>query len=121
LPLYIVTDGNKLVQHRKLAALNLLSRVKRSFITHRFGIRHAKPSPYCFQRICALENTSPQQVIYIADNPVKDFVGIKPLGYKTIRVLTGQHKSTVMPPAFEADRQIHSLAELDWALINTII
>jgi len=120
LPIYIVTDGNKLVQQKKLEALDLVGRVKRCFITHRFGIRNAKPSPYCFQKICASEKVCSAQVIYIADNPSKDFVGIKPLGFRTVRVLTGQHKMLQKPAAYEAEFRIHSLHELDWSLLNAI-
>ena len=30
-------------------------------------------------------------MLYVADHPRKGFVGIKPLGFRTLRVLTGQH------------------------------
>lgn len=119
-PLYIVTDGNKLVQHNKLEALGLKKRVRRYFITHRFGLRNAKPSPYCFHKICEAERVEPQQVVYIADNPNKDFVGIKPLGFPTVRVLTGQHRSVTKPAEYGADFIISSLQELDRALLAEI-
>jgi putative hydrolase of the HAD superfamily len=119
-PLYIVTDGNKLVQQNKIEALGLEKRVRRCFITHRFGVRNAKPSPYCFHKICETEHVEPQQVIYIADNPYKDFVGIKPLGFKTLRVLTGQHRAIEKPAEFEAEFRIPSLNELDRPLLETI-
>ncbi len=110
-PLYIVTDGNKVVQHNKLTALGLPKLVKRCLITHRFGVRHAKPSPYCFKKICEWEKVQPEQVFYIADNPRKDFVGIKPLGFNTVRVLTGQHKDIRLPEEYEADYRIASLTD----------
>jgi len=59
-------------------------------------------------------------VIYIADNPNKDFVGLKPLGFKTIRVLKGPYKDLKKPPEFEADLNIRSLAELDVELLNSL-
>lgn len=120
LPLYIVTDGNKVVQQHKVEALGLPERVNRVFITHRFGIRHAKPSPYCFSKICANESVPPNQVVYIADNPRKDFVGIKPPSFRTVRVLTGQHRLLAMPEEYEAEWRIASLQEMNQELLDRI-
>lgn len=111
-PLYIVTDGNKLVQHQKVLALDLYAKVKGCFITHRYGIKNAKPSSYCFEKIAELEKCPPQQIVYIGDNPQKDFVGLRPLGFRTIRLMQGQHKGRVMAENYEADRQIRSLDQL---------
>lgn len=111
-PLYIVTDGNKLVQHNKLVALGLYHHMKHCYVTHRYGKHHAKPSPYCFLHIAKKEKVSPNDVVYIGDNPLKDFVGIKPLGFRTIRVMTGQYKDVRMPLEYEADECIESLTEL---------
>ena len=119
-PLYIVTDGNKLVQQSKIKALGLANRVHRCLVTHRFGICHAKPSPYCFLKICEWERVEPEQVVYIADNPNKDFVGVKPLGFKTVRVLTGQYTHVIKSSSYEADITIHSLAELNMKLLDRI-
>ena len=117
---YLVTDGNKLVQSNKVEALRLKPRFERVFITHRFGIRHAKPSPYCFQLIAKTEGVSPQNIVYVGDNPVKDFVGLKPLGFKTVRVLTGVHRDVRLSRCFEADVSIPSLDELTPHLIEEL-
>lgn len=119
-PQYIVTDGNKLVQASKIRALGLDQRVKFCYITHRYGIKNAKPSPYCFQKICEREQVAPKEVVYIADNPNKDFVGIKPLGFRTIRILQGQYKQLTLPEAYEADQQIYSLQELTEDLLRGV-
>jgi putative hydrolase of the HAD superfamily len=119
-PLYIVTDGNKVVQENKIKALGLERRVKFVFITHRYGIKNAKPSPYCFLKICERETVAPNEVVYIADNPHKDFVGIKPLGFKTIRILQDQYKNITLPVTHEADRKIQSLAEIKEDLLNKL-
>jgi len=117
---YLVTDGNKLVQHNKVDALGLLPRFKRVMITHRFGVRHAKPSPYCFKMIAETERAIPQQIVYVGDNPAKDFVGIKPLGFRTIRVLTGAHRNVRKPHRYEANVTIKSLDELTPALLDNL-
>ena len=112
IPRYIVTDGNKLVQQRKLQALKLEQRMKRCFITHRYGVRHSKPSPYCFQKIAQIEKVDPSEVVYIGDNVSKDFVGIKPLGFRTARILRGSYTTLERPAEFQADINIQSLTEI---------
>jgi len=120
-PLYLVTDGNKIVQHNKILALGLSDRMKFCFITHIYGIKKAaKPSPYCFFKICERENVSPGDVIYVGDNPVKDFIGLNKLGFKTIRVLTGAHKGLSGKKGHDASVSIKSLRDLNRALINKI-
>lgn len=110
-PIYIITDGNKRVQKRKCLALGLESRAKKCICTHAYGINHAKPSPYCLLKICEWEKVTPEQVIMVGDNPHKDFVGIKPFGFQTVRVLTGSFKDIKVPKEYEADLIIKSLAD----------
>lgn len=112
-PIYIVTDGNTHTQKRKIEALGLTNIVKKAFITHHYGRKHAKPSPYCFEKIAMLENVSSSSVVYIGDDPKKDFVGLKPLGFKTIRVLKGPHKHLHVQGAFDAAITIRTLDELN--------
>ncbi|MFI0435414.1 MAG: HAD family hydrolase [Parachlamydiaceae bacterium] len=119
-PLYVVTDGNHLVQRKKIKALGLDFLVRRSFFTYAHGLHRRKPSPYCFTKICALEKVNPVSALYVGDNPYKDFVGIKPLGFQTIRVLTGPYANVTVDPVYEADYTIRSLAELDAKLLQKL-
>jgi len=109
---YLVTDGHKLVQSRKVNALGLESRLKKIFITHRYGLQHAKPSVHCFDLIRKHEKCAWQDMFYVGDNPAKDFVNLNPLGVKTIRILTGEHANVDAKKGFEAKYIIHSLNEL---------
>jgi putative hydrolase of the HAD superfamily len=117
---YIVTDGNKIVQANKIKALKLDAHIKYSYITHRYGIRYSKPSDYIFQMICRKEKTDPGKVLYIGDNPHKDFVGIKPKGFRTVRILRGNYKEIHPGKSFEAERNIHSLNEITKEFLNSI-
>ena len=119
-PLYIVTDGNKMVQNNKIIALGLRKHVKHVFITHRYGVKHAKPSPYCFQKICEIEKVEPREVVYVGDNPHKDFVGIKPLGFQTIRINQGSFKNVKVTNDYEAHSTIGSLRELTIELLESL-
>ncbi|MDB5235816.1 MAG: hypothetical protein JWR44_2809 [Hymenobacter sp.] len=111
-PLYIVTDGHKEVQARKVAALELTSRVRHAYLTNRYGRDRAKPNPHVFDLICRREGVTPREVIYVGDNVRKDFVGIKPLGFGTVRILRGNYAHLEADAAHEADRRIHTLDEL---------
>ncbi|HXF29602.1 MAG TPA: HAD family hydrolase [Chlamydiales bacterium] len=114
-PLYLVTDGHRFVQRNKVDALGIRSSFKKTFFTSDYGQHRAKPSPYCFTKIASLEKVAPKEILYVADNPTKDFVGIKPLGFQTLRVHTGQHKDIKVQKAYDADFHIHTLDEfLPW-------
>ncbi|MDQ2770460.1 MAG: HAD family hydrolase [Bacteroidota bacterium] len=112
LPLYIVTDGHKEVQARKVAALGLAGRVRHAYLTNRYGRHRAKPDPHVFQLICRREGVTPFYVTYVGDNVRKDFVGIKPLGFNTVRILRGNYAHFEADAAHEAARTIASLDEL---------
>lgn len=112
-PLYLVTDGNKNVQAKKIEALNLRRYFKGIFITHRYGIRNAKPSIYCFDLIRKIENSIWSEMVYVGDNPTKDFVNLNPLGVKTVRVLTGEYRHLAPPKKYDAKYVIDSLETLE--------
>ncbi|MBF2053175.1 MAG: HAD family hydrolase [Candidatus Sericytochromatia bacterium] len=111
-PLYLVTDGNKEVQYNKIKALKIAPLFKKVYITHRYGLKHAKPSLYCFEKIRQKEKCSFADMTYIGDNPHKDFVNLKKQGAKTIRVMTGSYRQIELTPDFEADQRIDSVLEL---------
>lgn len=110
--LYLVTDGNKNVQANKIEALKIEPFFKKVFITHRYGINHAKPSVYCFDLIRKLEKCNWSDMAYVGDNPAKDFVNLNPLGMLTVRVLTGEHSKVVAKLGFDAKIQIPKVADL---------
>jgi putative hydrolase of the HAD superfamily len=119
-PLYIVTDGNQYVQRSKVRALGLQSLVRRCFFTYAHGLHRRKPSPYCFEKISDLERVPPSSIVYVADNPHKDFVGIKPLGFHTIRVLSGPYAKDKVESDYEADIIIPNLQALNENLLKQL-
>ena len=109
---YIVTDGHKGVQARKVGALGLWDRVRRVYLTGRYGHARAKPSHYCFELIAHRERVPMAALIHVADDPSKDFVGLDPLGVTTVRVLTGRHATVTAAPGAEAQHRIPDLDAL---------
>ncbi|SFP77549.1 HAD family hydrolase [Hymenobacter arizonensis] len=120
-PLYLVTDGHKEVQARKVAALHFPASVRHAYLTNRYGRHRAKPDPHVFGLICRREGVESREVIYVGDNPRKDFVGIKPLGFKTVRILRGNYAQLEADAAHEAHCRIHSLDELTEELLAGLL
>lgn len=119
-PKYVVTDGNALVQELKVEALGLAAWFEKVLVTHRYGRRNSKPSSYCFERIAQLQRVAPEQICYVADNPHKDFVGIRPLGFRTIRLLAGPYGLVRAKPGHDAELSIESLDQITWELLESI-
>ncbi len=118
--IYLVTDGNKIVQANKIKALCIEQFFKKIFITHRYGIHHSKPSLYCFELIKKKEKCDWKDLIYIGDNPEKDFINLNIKGATTIRVLTGAHSKKKAKKGYDAKYKIKNISDLE-PLINKLI
>lgn len=108
-PLYLVTDGHKLVQASKIRALGLADRFRHCLITNRYGLRFQKPSPFAFERILERERCTARDVVYVGDDPSRDFLGIRPLGFRTIRVRTGRYAHVQVPAYQDAECSVAGL------------
>jgi len=111
--LFLVTDGNKLTQYAKVRALGLRPVFKKIFVTRQYGLDKEKPSLFCFEKLCQLEGRTLNEMIYIGDNPKKDFVNLKKAGGLTIRLRRGAHKDLTVPAEFEAEHVVDDFAQLD--------
>lgn len=119
-PKYLLTDGNKIVQSNKIKALKLDKYFKHMIVTHNYGLKYSKPSTYCFNKILQWESSKSEDLIYIGDNPKKDFVNLKKYGFKTVRVLTGDYKEVKVIQEFEADYKINSLNEFTLNFLKNV-
>ena len=112
IPIYIVTDGNKIVQSKKIEALKVEKYVNKVYITHRYGLKYSKPSTYCFKKILELEKCSYNEVVYIGDNVNKDFINIKKLGFRTIRIINGMFKNVIKKEEYHAEIDINNILDV---------
>ena len=117
---YIITDGNIIVQRKKINALNIKHKFVKTIPTYQYGINFSKPSTLCFKKIIKWENCSPSDIVYIGDNPWKDFVNIKKEGINTVRVLTGGFKDLSLDQEHEAEYTLKSLDQLTINFIKKI-
>lgn len=96
----ILTDGRSITQRLKLRALGLANLP--AYISDEYGGAD-KPDPSRFRAI--MTDYPAGTYIYVADNPNKDFVAPKALGWQTIGVrtpATGVHRQNGLLPATHA-------------------
>jgi putative hydrolase of the HAD superfamily len=112
--LALLTDGYQSVQQRKLAALDVAAHFACVVFTDSLGRAFWKPSPAGFYRIMDQLHGAPQGFVYVADNPHKDFIGPRMLGWRTIRIrrAKGEYVTYDPSPAEAAEQQVRSLDEL---------
>jgi len=84
--LAVITDGASQSQHRKAEALELARRVDLLIVTDDQGIECRKPNPYAYRKVSETFGCGPDACVYVGDNPAKDFLAPRELGWKTIRI-----------------------------------
>lgn len=99
---YLVTDGNPKVQRHKINLLNVGSLFLKTFCTRQYGLSYEKPSLKCFEKILKIENCEYQDLVYVGDNVLKDFVNLNTKGAHTIRLHRGNYKNTIKEKSFHA-------------------
>jgi putative hydrolase of the HAD superfamily len=110
--LYLVTDGDPDVQARKILALGLSSYFVETYRTWAFGRESGKPSLHCFELIRAREGCEWADLTYIGDDPSKDFVSLRRIGARTVRVHTGRCADVVAEPGFDAELHVTSVTDV---------
>jgi putative hydrolase of the HAD superfamily len=108
-PLYLVTDGHKVVQQHKIDALGLRPYFRHAYLTHRYGVHNRKPSTRVFELMMRRERCGADEIVYVGDDPSKDFRGIRPLGIHTLRVRTGRHAGVRVAADEDAERTVDSI------------
>jgi len=114
--LFLATDGNHHVQNLKVEALGLRSYVEHAYLTGRYGHEAAKPGTKVFKLMLERTRAEAADLVYVGDNPRKDFIGIRSLGGSTIRVLTGAFAKEAAAPGYESDLTVNSISEVPGAL-----
>ncbi len=81
----IITDGRPEGQRNKLEALGLDEKVDDLIITDELGgTQFRKPCDIAFRIIITCWRLNPADVVYVGDNPAKDFQACRQLGMKSI-------------------------------------
>jgi putative hydrolase of the HAD superfamily len=110
----LITDGYLQVQQRKVAALGIAERFESIVFSDVFGREGWKPSPLPYERIMTDLGCKPSDCVYVGDNPKKDFVTARRLGWMTIRIRRPgcEHSGVKLDGMHEAESEIGDLQEL---------
>jgi putative hydrolase of the HAD superfamily len=114
-PLGLLSDGYLIAQQHKLAALHIADAFQAVVFSDSLGRDSWKPSPRPYQRIMELIPGVPSDFVYVADNPRKDFVTARRLGWGTIQVARREavYHGGEEAPDCQADAVITSLFALE--------
>lgn len=118
IPMGLISDGYLVTQNTKLNALGIREMFHTVLLTDQWGREYWKPHPRAFERMMASLALPPDAILYVSDNPAKDFVAPNRLGWQTVRIVRpgGVHADAVAPSGGQARHTIHSLDELGDAL-----
>lgn len=107
----IITDGRSVTQRAKLSSLGLLRGVT-CIISEEIGVK--KPDQKAFKMIQSTSDSA--SFVYVADNPIKDFIAPNQLGWQSIMLKDNgrniHSQSVEVPPLARPQRVVSSLLEL---------
>ena len=115
----LITDGRADVQRRKLEALGVAELVDATVVTAQLGAGFSKPHPAAYQVALGRLDVDAAQAVYVADNPVKDFIGARSVGVASVRLRRHNGIYADLEPAsheHEPDLEITDLQHLPAAL-----
>jgi putative hydrolase of the HAD superfamily len=107
----ILTDGRLSVQRKKIRSLGLRPHVDEILCSDRLG--KEKPSADLFEWFENRFRLNGVNLIYVGDNPIKDFYGANNRDWHTICVMTGEKKDVDLSNAYLSEFSISSVVELE--------
>ena len=108
----IITDGRPDGQRKKIDSLGLSGLVDKIIITDELGDEYRKPNPKAFELIAAHFGVSFEEMLYVGDNPKKDFA-IGKYGVKTVRLISnGIYSDCGYLDGYEENKTISHISEL---------
>jgi putative hydrolase of the HAD superfamily len=111
-PLAIITDGPSSTQRRKIYALGIAPLFDIVLVTGELGAENAKPHPLAFRMVEERLGLRERQLVYIGDNPQKDFEAPRRRDWQTIQVRRKEGIYADAAGCYTADHLIDDLREL---------
>jgi putative hydrolase of the HAD superfamily len=105
-----LSDGPKVSQANKVAALGIGEWARCIVLTDGYGPGYGKPHPRGFQDIAQSSGARP--LVYVADNPAKDFAAPASLGWTTVRIRRSGGLHAHLPHGDDVDYEIDDLRQL---------
>lgn len=115
----LITDGLCYVQWNKIKLLNIEQYFDEIIVTDDHGKDFWKPSKGPYIKMSQILNIPFHEMVYIGDNPNKDFYAAKQLGMLTIRIIRdeGDHMKVFLDEEYEADYRVESFNEVKKILL----
>jgi putative hydrolase of the HAD superfamily len=82
----VITDGLPSVQEKKVRALGLENLMEKILYTWEYGSEKQKPHPLPFSLMLESLGTTPENALFIGDNPDKDCRGAHGVGMKCAEI-----------------------------------
>ncbi len=111
-----ITDGPLASQRAKAEALGLARWCRPIVFTAELGEGRGKPHPAAYLKVETDLGLRPDQCVYIADNPAKDFITPSDRGWTTLRVRRPRSLHEAQPSGPDVQWEVTSLASLPSAL-----
>lgn len=110
----IITDGMGRTQRAKIDALGLSRFMHHVICTDEWGREYWKPHPRAFVEMERHFNLDASRMVYVGDNPAKDFVTPRDRGWLTVQICRPDRVHTAGPPTphHAAHKSIPILDEL---------
>ena len=110
----ILSDGYSVTQRRKIGAVGAENDFDIIILTDELGKDAWKPSPEGFRMIEEKYGLRPGEILYVGDNPKKDFYLSKTAGIKTARIKreTGVYNNESYYEGIKEDFSIGSLTDI---------
>ena len=111
----IVTDGFAVSQKQKLKVLNAAEYFDEIIVTDELGREYWKPHPKAFEVIAKRLDVEYEEMVYVGDNPQKDFYIGKIYPIRTVRILreeSGVYKDAAYLEDVKENYLIYNLEEL---------
>ncbi|MED5075840.1 HAD family hydrolase [Geobacillus stearothermophilus] len=116
----IITDGFLVTQKNKVKALGIADDFDVVVFSDAYGRENWKPSSVPYTKVMEALQLRGEQLIYVGDNPAKDFVTAKKMGWLTIQIKRkqGEYLNIEVSEEYQAHFVIESLFELKDLLLD---
>lgn len=120
-PLALITDGPAATQQGKVRALGLERWMGLVLCTGVWGAEFSKPHPRAFETVEAEAARLGLSCVYVADNPLKDFLTPRARGWLTVQIERPERVHRVLPPddLHAPHARIDTLRDLETVIAET--
>lgn len=109
----LISDGPLKVQRKKLSSLNLASHFDAVVFSDESGPEAWKPDIWPFKTILTRLRVTGPEAVYVADNPVKDFLGARRVGMRTVRIRSPEGLYSQLEPSSAEEAPDFETEKLD--------